>query len=133
MILLDTHALIWVGEANRRLGPDASRAVERARRDDELAVSAITFWEVALLAKYRRLALGTSPAAFRAQALAQGIREIALDGLVAVTSVELSGLPGDPADRFIAATAMTLDAALLTADERLLTWPGGLKTHDARR
>jgi len=28
----------------------------------------------------------------------------------------------DPADRFIAATAIAYDASLMTADERLLTW-----------
>ncbi len=32
-------------------------------------------------------------------------------------------VPGDPADRIIAATAITLDLKLVTADERLLRAP----------
>jgi PIN domain nuclease of toxin-antitoxin system len=39
----------------------------------------------------------------------------------------------DPADRIIAATANVHGATLLTADDRLLDWPGRLARHDARR
>lgn len=133
MILLDTNALIWMAEHNPRLGPTAAKAVERSFRDDRLAISAVSFWEVALLSTKNRLELGEPVAAFRRRTLAQGVREIPLDGEIAIASVQLSGLPGDPADRFIAATAMSLDATLLTADDRLLDWRGDLKTHDARR
>ena len=39
----------------------------------------------------------------------------------------------DPADRFIVATAMATGATLVTADHRILRWPGTLNRHDARR
>ena len=38
----------------------------------------------------------------------------------------------EPADRFIAATALGLDATLLTADDKLLVWQSGLRRPDAR-
>ena len=39
----------------------------------------------------------------------------------------------DPADRFIAATAIAKGAALLTADTKLLKWKHTLQRHDAAR
>ena len=52
--------------------------------------------------------------------------------LAAVRSVELGGLPDDPVDRLIIATALAQGAALITADERLLGWSHALERHDAR-
>jgi PIN domain nuclease of toxin-antitoxin system len=44
----------------------------------------------------------------------------------------LGGLPEDPADRFIVASALSHGAALVTADEALLRWPHALERVDAR-
>jgi predicted nucleic acid-binding protein len=41
------------------------------------------------------------------------------------------GLPGDPADRFIAATAIAPDATLVTADTALLKWRHKLRGQNA--
>jgi PIN domain nuclease of toxin-antitoxin system len=38
---------------------------------------------------------------------------------------------GNPADRFIVATAIAHDAMLVTADDRLLQWRHGLRRHNA--
>ncbi|MFQ5939903.1 MAG: PIN domain-containing protein, partial [Alphaproteobacteria bacterium] len=73
------------------------------------------------------------PETVRANTLAQGVREVPLTGALGISAACLGDFHGDPADRFIAATAMSLDATLLTADDRLLDWRGDLKTHDARR
>lgn len=62
-----------------------------------------------------------------------GLVEVSLTGEIAIRSTELEGLSYDPADRMIVATAIAHDAALLTADERILEWRGSLKTLDARR
>ena len=48
----------------------------------------------------------------------QGIVELPLTGEIAVLAGELESLHGDPADRFIAATAIRHDATLVTADEK---------------
>ena len=57
MILLDTHALIWAAEDNRRLGEAARATIEEARYSDRAGVSAITPWEIALLVEKGRLQL----------------------------------------------------------------------------
>ena len=133
MILLDTHVLVWVAEDDARLGSGAGRSIDRALEQDELAVSAFTFWEIAMLAMKGRLRLAATPALVRQRALEHGIREIALTGDVAVRAASLQAFHGDPADRIIAATAMEVEAILMTADEALLAWKGGLKMRDARR
>lgn len=132
MLLLDTNALIWIAEEAEKLGPGARGRVEQALDDDLVAVSSFSFWEVALLASKRRLALPRGARDFRAATLAMGIEEILVDGEIGIGAVVLADLPADPVDRIIVATALAHDATLITADERLLGWSGPLKTHDAR-
>jgi PIN domain nuclease of toxin-antitoxin system len=43
---------------------------------------------------------------------------------IAAMTVGLHGLPVDPADRLIAATALCHDLTLVTADERIVGWGG---------
>ncbi len=63
--------------------------------------------------------------------LAAGASELPLTGEIAILASELDGLHSDPADRFIAATAITHDATLVTADERLLRWRHTLRRQNA--
>ncbi len=70
---------------------------------------------------------------WRNAVLDAGTVELPLDGAVAVRALELSGLHEDPADRFIVATALVHNAALLTADERLLKWNHALERIDASK
>ena len=48
MILLDTHVLLWQERGDRRLGNQTRDLVHRALEERAVAVSAITFWEVAM-------------------------------------------------------------------------------------
>ena len=54
MILLDTQVLLWFLFGDRRLGRRAKRQIESASQTGDAAVSAISFWEVALLHEKRR-------------------------------------------------------------------------------
>ena len=92
------------------------------RSQSQLAISAISFWEIALLAAKNRLELRVPAAQLRAELLDAGLVELPLTGDIAVLAVELKGLDADPADRFIAATAIKHAAILITADMRLLDW-----------
>ena len=132
MILLDTHVLLWLAEDNPDLGRRVARLVDAALHRDEIMVSAISFWEIAMLADKRRLRLDMTPAAMRRKVLDQGVREVALDGTIGIAAAQLTGLHGDPADRMIVASALSIDATLVTADDPLLRWRGPLKTLDAR-
>ena len=131
-VLLDTNALLWDVEGHERLGPESRIIADSALQEDRLFVSAISFWEVALLAKRGRLVLAYPSGEWRQIALSLGIRELPLTGEIGIRAAELDGLPGDPADRMITATAMAQGATLMTADSRILEWTGQLSRHDAR-
>lgn len=133
MILLDTHVIIWFAEDSEHLGARTTKLTDAALQRDEVAVAAISFWEIAMLAAKGRLKLDLPPTAMRRRVLEQGIREIALDGAIGIAAVQLAKFHGDPADRMIVATALTLDATLITADDAILRWRGPLRLHDARR
>jgi PIN domain nuclease of toxin-antitoxin system len=120
VILLDTHVAIWAAFDDSALGRNSRRIVRRASDQNELAVSAISFWEIALLIRKRRLRLVDSAKEARRVILSAGAGELPLNGEIAMLAGELEDLHADPADRFIAATAITYDATLITADERLL-------------
>ena len=133
MLLLDTHALVWMDADDAALGPQARQAIRQAWSVGEVAVSAISFWEVAMLAQRGRLHLPVSPGTWRADLLEAGVREIPLDGRNMVAAAGLEGLHRDPADRFIVATAVASAAVLITADVGILDWAGELSRIDARR
>jgi PIN domain nuclease of toxin-antitoxin system len=120
VILLDAHAAVWVAVDDQSLGKSTQRTLKKAVRDGELVVSAITFWEIALLVARRRLRRLDSVRELREQLLKQRVIELPLTGEIAVVAGELDSLHGDPADRFIAATTIVHDATLVTADEKLL-------------
>jgi PIN domain nuclease of toxin-antitoxin system len=97
-----------------------------------VAIPAIVFWEVGLLCGSGRYHLPVPVRDWRARLIAAGANEAPLDGNIALRAAELTGFHGDPADRFIVATALVHGAVLVTADERLLAWRHGLERHDAR-
>jgi PIN domain nuclease of toxin-antitoxin system len=132
VIVLDTHAAIWL-TTDRGLGRHSQRIVDKALREDQLAISTISFWELAMLTAKGRLRSLKSPSERRLELIATGVREIPLTGDLAILAAELEGLNGDPADRIIAATALAHDATLVTADEKLLRWRHRLKRQDAEQ
>ena len=132
MILLDTHALIWLVLGSERLGDAARRRCEELIQTRDVLASAISFWEVAILVRKNRFHLATSPAAWRDGVLRQGIIEIPLDGMTALEAPALRDFHADPADQLIVAAAIRNGATLLTADERILRWRGQLSRQDAR-
>ena len=69
---------------------------------------------------------------WRQELLDSGLVEIPIDGVIAARAGALAGLPGDPADRIIVATALA-GHQLMTSDRRILRWNGNLSTLDARQ
>ncbi len=131
MIVLDTHALIWLDQGSNRLGNRARTLADEAFAQNALFVSAISFWETAMLVSRGRITLSAEVETWRQELLTGGLGEIPLDGDIAIRAVRLSNFHADPADRFITATAQGLDAVLITADKKILDWPGDVRRHHA--
>ena len=132
LILLDTHCLLWLDQAVERMSRRARRLVDAASRAGDLGVSAISFWEVAMLIAKQRLRISRPLASWRREWLQQGVVELPMTGAIGIDAALLATFHADPADRWIVATAREIDAVLLTADDRILAWPGRLDRQDAR-
>jgi len=132
LIILDTHALIWLDQGLSALGENAHQQANGALREETLAIATISFWEIATLCRRGRLKIGQPIAIWRRSLFDLGLREVPLDGEVAIVAGELEGLHGDLSDRIIVATSMLSNATLLTADKSILDWHGSLKRIDAR-
>jgi PIN domain nuclease of toxin-antitoxin system len=132
VILLDTHALIWF-TTDAGLGKKSQALADQALADDRLAVSAISFWEIALLVIKNRLKSIDSAEKLREHVLDAGIIELPVTGEIALRAVDIANLPDDPADRFIMATAIVHGATLMTADDQLLGWKHAIRRQNAEK
>jgi PIN domain nuclease of toxin-antitoxin system len=131
MILLDTHALLWWQAGGERLSPAASRAIARA---DSVLISPISCWEVAALLARGRIALDRDVHVWVRDLLgSDGVELAPLSPQVAVAAALLgaAGFHGDPADRFLYATALEQSVPLVTKDETIRSYAekaGDLRT-----
>jgi PIN domain nuclease of toxin-antitoxin system len=132
VIVLDTHVAVWF-TTDTKFGKRSTSIVEAAQSEGRLFVSAISFWEMAMLISKGRLRALRSASEQRLKILSAGIQELPLSGEICILGGELENLHADPADRLITATAMVHDATLVTADERLLHWRNKLPRVNADR
>jgi PIN domain nuclease of toxin-antitoxin system len=115
-ILLDTHVVHWWSAEPERISNTAAEAINSA---DELAVAAISWFELAWMARHERIAL-TIPVRSWLESLAAQVRTVSVSPAIADTAVSLpSSFPGDPADRMIYATSIEHGWQLVTKDRKL--------------
>lgn len=119
MTLIDTHALLWWRAGGRRLSTRATRALSVA---DEVYISTITCWEMALLVARGRIRIDRDPHTwFRDLFAEQAAQPIPVSPEAAVKAGQLAreGLGGDPADGIIYATALEHGLPIVTKDRRI--------------
>lgn len=127
-LLLDTHIVIrWLIDT-KKLTREQARLLDVAvRRNEPLAMSAITLLEIALLVSGHKLKVQL--AEFLESIVSNPIfRVLPLTAEVAAEAAFLAALV-DPADRTIVATARVHHLTLLTSDERIIG-SGLVKTAD---
>ena len=120
-LLLDTHVVHWWSiDATEQISRTAQTAIEAA---DELAVAAVSWFELAWLAHHGRIVVRV-PIRSWLEALSRQVRTFPITPAIADLAVGLPpSFPGDPADRLIYATAMEHGMTLVTKDEQLRAHP----------
>ena len=117
-LLLDTHVWIWQILGEDRLPRKFKDLL--SQKDHEIFFSPISAWEILILERKRKLFLGNHPVQLIRDALKNfPMKEAPLNTEVAIVSRELKLPHDDPADRFLAATALVYDLKILTVDKVL--------------
>ncbi len=122
-ILLDTCCVIWAASDPDKLSPAAIEALESDTT--EVHVSAISCAEVACLAERQRIILDRHWKVWFDDVI--GLNQWWVIDIGVAIIQEAYSLPGsyhrDPADRFITATARLHRMSVLTADDKILSYP----------
>jgi PIN domain nuclease of toxin-antitoxin system len=122
MLLLDTHALIWLATDLSQLTDTAKAAIRF--HASELHVSAISALEISLLTKCGKLKWGKKPLSRFEHALGHHcINMVPMGSEIAWESGQLPQIHRDPFDRIIIATAQVHGMTILTKDRTIPTYP----------
>ena len=107
MILLDTH--IWVRWLEPDTDPLPAAISGLIDNSDQVAISAVSCWEVSYLVKRNRLILPLPMDEWLQAALDEsGVTSVSITATMATRAAALADIHRDPADRFIIATGMHL-------------------------
>jgi PIN domain nuclease of toxin-antitoxin system len=117
-LLLDTHIWLWYLLGDERLSTNLQTVI--AEETTELWLSPISIWETLILAEKGRISLQPNAVAWIDLALQTlEIFEAPLVYQIAILSRQIELPHQDPADRFIAATAVHYNLILATVDSNL--------------
>jgi PIN domain nuclease of toxin-antitoxin system len=123
MLLLDTHAILWLDNGDP-LSAAAREAIRAAAPAGGVLVSPVSAWEIGLLVSKGRLTLDLPPLAWFRRFL--GVAGVRLTPFTVEIAAGCSCLPGpfhgDPADRMLVATAREREVPLMTRDRRILDY-----------
>ena len=119
-LLLDTHIWLWYQLGDDRLSLQLQDAI--ADPSNELWLSPISIWEALLLAEKNRISLQPEARIWIRLALSNlETHEATLNYDIALLSRQIELPHQDPADRFIAATAIFYELTLATVDQNIVS------------
>ena len=122
MTLLDTCTLLWLTAAPAKLSKTAQKHLSLQR--GQLFVSAISAFEIGVKYGRGKLELPMPLQDWYAEALEfHGLREVPVNGSIALYSTTLPRLHADPCDRMIVATAQLLRMKVVTPDSLIRAYP----------
>lgn len=119
-LVLDTCALLWLASGDERLSAAAREQIENS---SIVFVSSISAWEISLKAARKQLVLPMEAEKwFNLAAENHSLTVYPPDVSIMCLANRLPFHHRDPADRFIIATAMKENAAVVTTDEVFLKY-----------
>jgi len=114
-IILDTCVLLWMAAEPTKISKSAK---EQLLKNNQLYVSAISAFEVAIKHKKKKLELPMDPWKwFQKTTEFFKIKEIPISAKIAALAPAVEVAHADPCDRIIIATAITNDFKILTSDK----------------
>jgi PIN domain nuclease of toxin-antitoxin system len=121
-ILLDTATFLWIIIDASDLSDDARELF--VDPDNEIYLSSVSTWEIAVKHSLGRLPLPDRPARFiPAQRKHHGIDSLALDEEATLHLARLPALHKDPFDRMLVCQAVVQSLVILTPDELISQYP----------
>ena len=123
MIILDTHAWIWLVSEPEKLSKKAIEAIDYAIK---IGVCPISCWEISTKVANGKLQLDRSIDIWVEQALARPrvkLMELTAEIAIMAGRIGKEGFHGDPADRIIVSTAIVHGAGLITKDRKIISFP----------
>jgi PIN domain nuclease of toxin-antitoxin system len=115
-LVLDTCALLWLARGDKRISREGLSAIQHC---SIVFVSAISAWEIGLKAERKLIDLPMEPLTWFTSVLSHHHLALApLDIDILIAANRLPWHHRDPADRFIIATAIKENAAVVTSDVR---------------
>ncbi len=113
-LLLDTHALLWWLADDPRLSPRARRAI--ASTGNEIIVSAVTAWEMAIKHKAGKLEIEELLNGLEDKLAEEGFSVLPISLEHAVRAGGLVEHHKDPFDRMLAAQCQAEGLAIISSD-----------------
>jgi PIN domain nuclease of toxin-antitoxin system len=121
-LLLDTCTFLWAIEGGGELSETARDAL--ADPDNDVVLSAVSAWEIAVKHALGRLPLPEPPDRYvPAQRSARGIAALPLDEDAALQLVRLPPLHRDPFDRMLVCQALAGALTVVTPDAEIARYP----------
>ena len=118
-LLIDTHVWLWMLNKPTRIGLKTRRVLDNSR--NEIFLSPMSIWEVVLIARDGRLGKSTDPYQWFERAFAEfPLHEAPLTREIALEMGRFELRHGDPADRWLIATARVMACKLVTEDEKII-------------
>ena len=124
-LLLDTHVWVWLMNGSDELNRKVYLSlIEHYARRDALRICAISVWELGMLVAKNRLTLSKDVShwvkeSFKGHGLV--LESLSVDILLESTQMGTDA-HGDPADRLILTTAKNIHAAIMTADDKMISY-----------
>ena len=115
--LLDTHIALWLFEGNEKLSLSARNTIFDT--DNEIYVSIVSAWEVAIKVSIDKLDFEGGSDAFLAAIEANTIDLLGIRGEYVKAVEELPFIHRDPFDRILIASAQTEGFTIITDDENI--------------
>ena len=119
-LLLDTHILLWWVTGDRKLPKALSNRITSS--ENEVSVSAATFWEIAIKQRLGRIDLDLEE--LLAAVNADGFRELPVRVAHTLRLGELPDSHRDPFDRLLIAQSIAEAMRLVTRDDQILSYAG---------